>query len=134
MKIKLLSIISILLVLSVSCAQTTETTEKSTIELLSPEEMNTLLSLENVQLIDVRTPKEFQGGHIKGAINIDYRDANFLEMLAKVDKSKPVAVYCKKGGRSGACSNIMQKEGFQKIYDLDGGITSWIYEGKPVSK
>lgn len=117
------------------CTQTANQNEDApTIELISVEEMDTLLSLENVQLIDVRTPEEFEGGHIKGAINIDYRDKNFKEMLSKIDKSKPVAVYCKKGGRSGACSKVMEAEGFKKIYDLEGGITSWIYKGKTVIK
>lgn len=122
------------LVTIASCTQTSNHKDINAIQLISVEEMDTLLSLENVQIIDVRTPKEYEGGHIKGAINIDYRDENFMEMLSKVDKTKPVAVYCKKGGRSGACSKIMKKEGFKMIYDLDGGITSWVYEGKTLVK
>ncbi len=105
-----------------------------TVELITVEEMDSLLKMGNVQLIDVRTPQEYANGYIEGAINIDFRDENFESLIAKVDKSKPVAVYCGRGGRSGKCSAYMKKAGFTKIYDLDGGITEWKYKGRKVIK
>ncbi|WP_062059839.1 rhodanese-like domain-containing protein [Aquimarina longa] len=106
----------------------------STVELITVEEMDSLLQMEKVQLIDVRTPDEFAEGHIEGAINIDFRNKNFEELIIKVDKTKPVAVYCGTGRRSGKCSAYMKKAGFTKIYDLNGGITEWKYKGKEVKK
>lgn len=114
-----------------SCKQVED---NSVVELITVEEMDSLLKMGNVQLIDVRTPEEYLGGYIEGAINIDFRNENFEELIAKVDKSKPVAVYCGRGGRSGKCSAFMKKAGFTKIYDLDGGITEWKYKGKKVIK
>jgi len=105
-----------------------------TVELITVEEMDSLLKMGNVQLIDVRTPQEYANGYIEGAVNIDFRDKNFESLIEKVDKSKPVAVYCGRGGRSGKCSTFMKKAGFTKIYDLDGGITEWKYKGKKVIK
>lgn len=134
MGLKIVCNLFFFLITIASCTQTSNHKDIDAIQLISVEEMDTLLSLEKVQIIDVRTPEEYMGGHIKGAINIDYRDKNFMEMLSKVDKTKPVAVYCKKGGRSGACSKIMKKQGFKKIYDLEGGITSWVFEGKTLVK
>lgn len=106
----------------------------ATVELITVEEMDSLLELGKVQLIDVRTPKEYTEGHIEGAVNINFADENFEELIANVDKSKPVAVYCGRGGRSGKCSAYMKKAGFTKIYDLDGGITEWKYKGKSLVK
>jgi len=105
-----------------------------TVELITVEEMDSLLKMGNVQLIDVRTPQEYANGYIEGAVNIDFRDKNFESLIEKVDKSNPVAVYCGRGGRSGKCSTFMKKAGFTKIYDLDGGITEWKYKGKKVIK
>jgi len=116
---------------SCSC---TQIDKSNTIELITVEEMDSLLTAGQVQLIDVRTPVEYAQGFIKGAINIDFRNDNFKEQIEKVDKTRPVVVYCAKGGRSGRCSSYMKKAGFTKIYDLDGGITRWEFKGKKVVK
>ncbi|AXT63203.1 rhodanese-like domain-containing protein [Aquimarina sp. AD10] len=105
-----------------------------TVELITVEDMDSLLKMGKVQLVDVRTPAEYADGHIEGAVNIDFNDDNFEDRIANVDKSKPVAVYCGRGGRSGRCSAYMKKAGFTKIYDLDGGITEWKFNGKKIVK
>lgn len=108
--------------------------DSAEVELITVEEMDKLLKLEKVQLIDVRTPEEYAEGHIAGSININFNADDFEEQIVKADKSKPVAVYCGKGGRSSRCSAFMKKAGFKKIYDLNGGITEWQYKGKPIIK
>lgn len=105
----------------------------STIQMVSPDEMEELIKLESTQLVDVRTEKEFASGHIEGAQNIVY-DEHFDEKLASLDKSKPVAVYCHSGGRSEKCAKILKEAGFKKIYDLKGGITQWVYHEKDTIK
>ena len=131
MKLKFVSIIVFLSLLAFGCKKTGG---DNTVELITVEEMDSLLGLGKVKIIDVRTPKEYADGHIEGALNIDFRDEDFEELISKVDKTKPVAVYCGKGGRSGKCSAYMKKAGFTKIYDLDGGITEWKFKGKKVVK
>src|SRR5688572_17949871 len=54
----------------------------------------------NAQLVDVRTPEEYNEGHLKGSININYQGNSFAEEVAKLDKTKPTFVYCRSGGRS----------------------------------
>jgi len=84
------------------------------------------------QILDVRTPEEFKEGHLKGAVNINFYDDDFAQQAAKLDKNKPVFVYCAMGGRSASAAGQMAKSGFTSIFDLKGGITAWKKAGKPV--
>lgn len=85
-------------------------------------------------LLDVRTPKEFEAGHLSNATNIDYKNDNFETQLNKLDKTKTYFVYCKSGVRSENAAEIMEELGFTQVYNLDGGIDAWKDEGLPVSK
>ena len=100
--------------------------------MVTPEEMQTILHSEDVQLIDVRTPEEYSDGHIENSQNIDFKSPNFAEDILVLDKSKPVIVYCKSGKRSGNSSKILMKAGFVKVYDLEGGILEWKEKGLEV--
>ncbi len=84
-----------------------------------------LKATPNPQLIDVRTPEEFQEGHIEGAKNINYYLDDFTTQLEQLDKTKAVFVYCKSGGRSGKSFKQLQELGFSSVYDLKGGYTAW---------
>lgn len=102
---------------------------KTDIQVVTPEEMQELSELEDVQLVDVRTPQEFDDGYIANAQNIDYNSPSFDAEIEKLDKSKPVIVYCEKGSRSAKCAKKMKDAGFVKIYDLEGGLAKWKYKG-----
>ena len=80
---------------------------------------------KDVQLIDVRTPEEFIDGHLKNAQNINFYDDNFLTLMNNLDKSKPVYLYCRSGGRSGSAAKKLEAQGFTEIYDLKGGFLDW---------
>ena len=95
--------------------------------LLSSEEMKELMLLDSVQLIDVRSLEAFREGHLKGAQNLVYDD-DFIDKIKKLDKSKPVAVYCRTGRRSEKCSKILKKAGFEQIYQLKDGLSQWKYK------
>ena len=83
----------------------------------------------NAQLIDVRTPEEFAEEHIKNAQNINWNDSQFAAQIEKLDKSKPVFVYCKMGGRSQKAATKLQEMGFITIYELNGGFMKWSMDG-----
>jgi rhodanese-related sulfurtransferase len=108
-----------------SCANETQTE----IRVISPEEMQTLLELDDIQIVDVRTPEEYETGFINNSQNIDFKSPTFDEDINKLDKTKPVILYCRSGGRSARCSEKLKDAGFVKIYDLEGGITQWKFEG-----
>lgn len=78
-----------------------------------------------VQLVDVRTAAEYNAGNIKGAKNIDVQGDQFKTLAAKLDKKRPVAVYCRSGMRSAKAASILKEMGFKKIYNLDGGYLAW---------
>lgn len=100
---------------------------------LSAEEFQQkLASTADAQLVDVRTPQEFQGGHIANAMNININGSDFETKIAMLDKNKPVMVYCLAGGRSSSAASYMSKQGFKTIYELQGGVNKWNAAGKPL--
>jgi len=82
---------------------------------------------ENIQLIDVRTPEEFNGGTIEGAINIDFLASDFETKIEELAKDQPVYLFCKSGGRSGQAKLILAEHGFSEINNLIGGYSQWPY-------
>ena len=79
-----------------------------------------LKTMPNAQLLDVRSPGEWAQGKIGSSKLISIADPNFLEQASKLDKSKPVFVYCAVGGRSSRASAILQQAGFKQVYNLTG--------------
>jgi thioredoxin len=95
-----------------------------------------LAATPNAQLIDVRTPSEFATDHLDNAKNINWMGTDFTSKVATLDKSKPVFVYCKSGGRSESAAEKLEQLGFTTIYELQGGILKWDAAGlsKPSGK
>ena len=97
--------------------------------LLNVSEFNQATRKKNVQLVDVRTAGEFNAGAIKNAVNIDFfQKENFKSAFSKLDKEKPVYVYCRSGNRSRKAAARIEKMGFKKIYDLQGGYMIWLHK------
>ena len=88
----------------------------------------------NAVVLDVRTPKEFAGGHIPGAVNIDWNASDFAKKAAALDKSKTYLVHCAVGGRSAKAADKMTALQFTNVHNLEGGIKAWEKAGKPVAK
>jgi thioredoxin len=84
-----------------------------------------LKATDKAQLLDVRTPEEFNSGHIENATNVNWNGDDFVAKAENYDKSKPVFVYCKVGGRSAQAADKLAELGFKEIYNLDGGIMKW---------
>ncbi|WP_339921125.1 rhodanese-like domain-containing protein [uncultured Flavobacterium sp.] len=89
----------------------------------------TMNTTQNPQILDVRTPEEFTEGHIKNAENVNWLGDRFIADAEKFDKTKPVFVYCKSGGRSKKASEKLKELGFKNIYELEGGFMKWSAEG-----
>jgi len=93
---------------------------------LSPKEFSKAMdAATDAQLLDVRTPEEFEEGHIENALNIDWNGDSFDEEISKLDKTQPVFIYCRSGNRSNDAAAHMQKAGFKNIYKLKGGMIAW---------
>ena len=69
-------------------------------------------------LIDVRTPEEFEEGYVKGAVNIDVSNPNFESQIASLDKEAAYSIYCRSGNRSVVAIEIMRNAGFTNLVDL----------------
>lgn len=81
---------------------------------------------KKVQLVDVRTAREYAAGHIKGAANIDFfHFKTFESAFDTYDRSKPVYLYCQSGNRSQKAARRLLAMGFEEIYDLSGGYAAW---------
>lgn len=81
-------------------------------------------------VLDVRTPQEVADGAIECDTNIDFYDQEFRNRVKALDHQKPVFVYCAVGGRSGQAMDFMKREGFNEVYNLDGGIRAWLAAGR----
>jgi thioredoxin len=100
---------------------------------VDPDSFEKGLSEKDVQLLDVRTPQEFEEGHIGSAMlaNINEKD-EFSRRVAALDKNKPVYVYCLGGGRSHKAVGIVKSDGFTNVVELCGGINAWRNADKKV--
>jgi rhodanese-related sulfurtransferase len=99
--------------------------QNDSIKRLTPSEFKNHIENKKVQLVDVRTAKEFKSENIPGSINIDFYSERFTFEFNKLDKSKAVYVYCRSGSRSHHSSKKLQAMGFTEIYDLKGGILKY---------
>lgn len=99
---------------------------------LEPKAFQAMLEKKGVQLVDVRTPEEHATGHLAGSLNIDYVNGDFMAGASKLDKKRPVLLYCAAGGRSESALQDLKAAGFADVHDLVGGIKAWKKEGLPV--
>ncbi|HEU4464465.1 MAG TPA: rhodanese-like domain-containing protein [Gemmatimonadota bacterium] len=102
--------------------------------LVTPAEARTLVAWPGVQVVDVRTEEEYAAGHLPGA-----RRVQLDEIGAAIDAGEfpaspetPLLVYCRAGSRSAQAAALLSERGFQRVYDLEGGITAWGEAGQPV--
>ena len=86
-----------------------------------------LMAKEDIQILDVRTEKEFKDGAIEGAVNIDFWDPDFeIKVLSRLNKRRTTVVYCAAGGRSEMAYKLLAKKGFKTLYDLKGGYERFV--------
>ena len=92
-----------------------------------------LVNDTNVVVLDVRTAEEFKDGHLEGAVNIDYKQGDFVEQaVVKLPKERTIAVYCRSGRRSAGAAELLAKEGY-RVVNMKGGIIAWQEAQMPVT-
>jgi len=117
-----------LLALPIACAS------PSASQSADPKSFQQSIATDGVQLIDVRTPAEFESGHIAGARNLDWTGGQLELHAVELDRSRPVLLYCASGRRSAAASTFLKQEGFTMVTDLAGGIHAWEAAGLPLAR
>ncbi|MBP7738821.1 MAG: rhodanese-like domain-containing protein [Spirochaetes bacterium] len=107
--------------------------EAATIRQIGPNEASELIRSNagnrNFVILDIRTPGEYREGHIANSVLLDYHSPDFREGLKALDRNRTYFVYCRSGNRTGRAVDIMKDLGFTRIYELRGGIRSWLSSG-----
>ncbi len=101
---------------------------------LTPSGAVKLMNDQEVVVVDVREPSETIGGKIAKAVQIPYSSMSKRIGELEKHKHKTLLVYCKTGARSGAACRELSKQGFEKVYSLNGGIMAWQEAHLPISK
>jgi phage shock protein E len=89
---------------------------------------------KNVVIVDVRTPEEFQQGHVPNAINVPLSEIIENPAILKSSKEKPIVLYCRSGYRAVKAAEALQKEGHQNLRHLEGDMQGWLTAGLSVEK
>jgi rhodanese-related sulfurtransferase len=117
--------------------QTESENRPQIIKSITVEEARTMIqnnkNNNNLVIIDVRTPEEFNQEHIQDASNIDFYSDNFKDELNNLDKTRTYVIHCRSGGRSSQALDIMRELGFREVYNM-GGIIQWKEKGFPTTK
>lgn len=119
---------SLLLFSMLSCHGQQDSSRK-----IGPDKFEKGIAKPGIQILDVRTPGEYNNGHIKNSLLADWTNRQqFNDRIQYVDKNKPVYIYCQVGGRSTAAASWMRQNGFADVLELNGGFNEWKKESKPV--
>ena len=123
MKIHNFIIATSLIILS-ACAQSQQVGEENVKHVTAAEFMTAIKSGAG-QLVDIRTPGEFNMGHIEGAIMVDFYAQDFKTNLNRLEKDVPIYIYCRSGNRTSKSVRLLQDLGFNEIINLRSGLIDW---------
>lgn len=84
---------------------------------------------KDFMVLDVRTPEEFEEGHIKDGVNLDFYFPEFMKEARLLDRKKKYLIYCRTDNRSGEVFELMRRWGFESVYLIEGGILDWMEGG-----
>jgi rhodanese-related sulfurtransferase len=128
MKCKLCISLFLMASFLMSCAQTSTSASLT----LNAAAFKEAIAAKNIQVLDVRTAAEFNGGHIQNALQANWLDQKeFTDRTQHLDKNLPVYVYCQAGGRSASAQEALEAKGY-KVINLEGGMSNWKMNGFPV--
>ena len=101
------------------------------LKLISANDLKVMLDRkEDITVLDVRKQKEWEEGHIEGAVHIFV--GHLIDKLSQIPKEKPTVVHCSAGYRSGLAASILLRAGYSDVYNVAGGINAWISSGLPI--
>lgn len=99
---------------------------------LSPQQATLLINRANGLVLDVREPKDFEKGHIVGAINIPLAKLEARAVELDKHKDRPIIVVCQVGHQAGEAVKLLQARGFAHASRMTGGMTEWYTQSLPV--
>jgi rhodanese-related sulfurtransferase len=100
---------------------------------VGPGEATRLLNHENAIMVDMRSDRDFRDGHIVNALHVPAENNDMPARLEKY-RDRPLIVYCRSGNQSLTVCGKLRKQGFEKVYNLKGGVLGWQQADLPVSK
>lgn len=130
MKRLLMLLMALSLVVS-ACAESETTHTTGLVDSARAEQL--IDSVDDLVVLDVRTPEEFAAGALPGAILIDINGPSFTDEVSELDTDLPYLVYCRSGNRSAAAVEIMEDLGFGEIYELANGVQAWVASGRQLT-
>ena len=115
------ALLFLIIIFSISCSNKNTLVYEKT-DILS---LDKILNDTDIIILDVRTSEEINAGYIPNSTFIDYYDKNFENKINLIDRSKKIYTLCKSGGRSVQAAEILSKNGFRNVYNLEGGFMRW---------
>ena len=107
--------------------------ELATVPQVTVDELHQMIDKAEVQqILDVRRPPEYEGGHVPHAVPAPLSVLRETVPALRLDPTKPTAVICAGGYRSSAATSILQQQGFENLLNVTGGTGAWISAGYPV--
>jgi hydroxyacylglutathione hydrolase len=94
--------------------------------------LNAALPSSGLQVVDVRSPDEWEKGHVPGASYIFLPELK--EKSERLDENKPVAVYCDSGYRASLAVSLLRRDGFTEVHNVPGSWKAWLAAGYDVEK
>ncbi len=110
-----------------------QSVQKENIESITADQLKEFQK-QGLEVVDIRTPKEYASGHIPKVPNIDFMDSNFSALIGSKNMNEPIVIHCASGGRSKSAANQLIELGFIKVYDYSGGFSDWKKRGEEVEK
>jgi len=122
---QIISLSILLTIIGYSCKNSSSSATELSQE-VSIDQVAALVKDEGYKVIDLRTPEEVkESGTIPNSLILDYRSANFENLVDKLDKDQGYILYCKSGGRSGRALKLFNEKGFKKIREMNAGYDKW---------
>ncbi len=78
-----------------------------------------------IVVLDVRTKREFDGGHLDGAVNLDFFSPEFKQRVEQLDTEKTYVLHCRSGNRSSKAARLLKDAGIESVVHMDGGVKAW---------
>jgi rhodanese-related sulfurtransferase len=128
---KLVMMLMVLSLVVSACAGSQTAEGTGLIDSARAEEL--ISSVDDLVVLDVRTPEEFAAGALPGAILIDINEPSFASEVSQLDTDLPYLVYCRSGNRSASAVEIMDDLGFTEIYELADGVQAWVGSGRQLT-